>query len=75
MVRFPTQLREIAGHLVTELAREFSTPVFVYDAATIVQRLDDLSAFDTVRFAQKACSNIAGLGYCAVPSIRGACRV
>jgi diaminopimelate decarboxylase len=30
----------------------------VYDAATIRERIAQLKAFDTVRFAQKACSNI-----------------
>jgi len=50
---------EIAGIPVTELARRFGTPVYVYDAATILQRLADLKAFDVVRYAQKACSNLA----------------
>jgi diaminopimelate decarboxylase len=31
----------------------------VYDAAKIVQRICDLAAFDIVRYAQKACSNLA----------------
>src|SRR5205807_2736023 len=30
-----------------------------YDAATIVERIEDLRAFDTIRYAQKACSNLA----------------
>lgn len=50
---------EIAGIPVADLARQFGTPTFVYDAARILERLDDLKAFDTVRFAQKACSNLA----------------
>jgi diaminopimelate decarboxylase len=41
------------------LARRFGTPTFVYDAATIVERLADLQAFDVVRYAQKAASNLA----------------
>ncbi|MBA4058951.1 MAG: diaminopimelate decarboxylase [Verminephrobacter sp.] len=40
------------------LADEFGTPLWVYDAATIRQRIAQVSNFDTVRFAQKACSNI-----------------
>src|SRR5450830_1919730 len=40
------------------LAEQFGTPLWVYDAATIGQRIAQLSNFDTVRFAQKACSNI-----------------
>jgi diaminopimelate decarboxylase len=46
---------------VVDLARRFGTPAFVYDAAKIVERLDDLRAFDHVRYAQKACSNLAVL--------------
>ncbi len=44
--------------LLWQLADEFGTPLWVYDSATIRQRIADLKAFDTVRFAQKACSNI-----------------
>src|SRR2546423_3780445 len=51
-------LTEIAGHPVAELARRFGTPVYVYDAAKIAERIADLAAFDVVRYAQKACSNI-----------------
>ena len=40
------------------LADQFGTPLWVYDAATIRERIAQLKAFDTVRFAQKACSNI-----------------
>lgn len=58
---FSTLRTEIAGHAIANLAREFGTPVFVYDAATIQSRLADLAAFDHVRYAQKACSNLAVL--------------
>jgi diaminopimelate decarboxylase len=40
------------------LARQHGTPLWVYDAATVLRRIQDLQAFDTVRFAQKANSNI-----------------
>ena len=40
------------------LAAEHGTPLWVYDAATIRERAASLRAFDVVRFAQKACSNI-----------------
>jgi diaminopimelate decarboxylase len=40
------------------LADQYGTPLWVYDAATIRERIAQLKAFDTVRFAQKACSNI-----------------
>ena len=52
---------EIAGVPVTEIARRFGTPTFVYDSATIQERIDDLRAFDTIRYAQKANSNLAVL--------------
>lgn len=50
---------EIAGVAVKDLARQFGTPTFVYDAAMIRRRIADLAAFDVVRYAQKACSNLA----------------
>ena len=39
------------------LAQQHGTPLWVYDAATIRQRIADLRAFDTIRFAQKANAN------------------
>jgi diaminopimelate decarboxylase len=57
--KFPLILDSIAGISITELVREFGTPVYVYDAAVIVERIRELAAFDVVRFAQKACSNLA----------------
>jgi diaminopimelate decarboxylase len=51
----------IAGVSIAELAREHGTPLYVYDADTIRRRCRDLAAWDTVRFAQKACSNLAVL--------------
>ncbi len=39
------------------LAADHGTPLWVYDAATIRTRVERLRSFDTVRFAQKACSN------------------
>jgi len=59
MERFPTLIEQIAGFEVGDLARDFGTPVFVYEAAKVVQRINDLAAFDAVRYAQKACSNLA----------------
>lgn len=56
---FPTLRQEIAGVAVVDLARQFGTPTYVYDAAKIEERIDDLRAFDHIRYAQKACSNIA----------------
>ena len=56
---FPKQLDTFAGHSIAELAEQFGTPLFVYEAATIVDRIQEFAAFDVVRFAQKACSNLA----------------
>ena len=39
------------------LAAAHATPLWVYDADTIRARVQRLRMFDTVRFAQKACSN------------------
>lgn len=41
------------------LAADYGTPTWVYDAGVIEQRITDVSAFDTVRYAQKANSNLA----------------
>src|SRR5205807_6615362 len=49
----------VAGVSVKELAERFGTPTYVYDAAKIIERINDLKQFDVIRFAQKACSNIA----------------
>jgi diaminopimelate decarboxylase len=58
---FPLVLTEIANQPVVELARQFGTPLYVYDAARIAERIADLRAFDVVRYAQKACSTLAVL--------------
>jgi diaminopimelate decarboxylase len=52
-------LTEIAGQPIPQLARQFGTPAYIYDAATICRRIADLAAFDVIRYAQKACSNLA----------------
>jgi diaminopimelate decarboxylase len=57
--RFPGLRHEIAGIPVRELARQFGTRSFVYAAAAIVRRIEDLLALDVIRYAQKACSNLA----------------
>lgn len=56
---FSTTRQEIAGVPVAKIAEEFGTPTYVYDAASIVERIADLKSFDKIRYAQKACSNIA----------------
>ncbi|MBW2245246.1 MAG: diaminopimelate decarboxylase [Deltaproteobacteria bacterium] len=56
--------REIAGVPVADLARDFGTPTYVYDAAVITERIADLAPFDVIRYAQKANSNLAVLDLC-----------
>ena len=56
---FPLVRDSIAGVPIAKLAEEFGTPTFVYDASVILKRLADLRCFDVVRYAQKACSNLA----------------
>ncbi len=52
-------MSEIAGQSIVGLAEQFGTPCYVYDAELIRKRIADLKAFPTIRFAQKACSNIS----------------
>ncbi len=60
IANYPIERSEIAGVPVQRLATEFGgTPVFVYDAAKIVERYNDVKDFGVVRFAQKACPNLA----------------
>lgn len=49
--------RPVSAPLLWNLAERFGTPLWVYDAALIRSRIAALRAFDTIRFAQKACSN------------------
>jgi len=60
-VPFPqtTLVTHIAGEPIPALAQRFGTPVYVYDAAPIVRRIGQLREFDAIRYAQKACSNLA----------------
>jgi diaminopimelate decarboxylase len=44
--------------LLSQLAEQYGTPLYVYDAEVIRGQLAALRNFDTVRFAQKACSNV-----------------
>ncbi len=56
--RFSTIRTEIAGIAISELVEQFATPLYVYDAAQILARIADLRAFDVIRYAQKANSNL-----------------
>jgi diaminopimelate decarboxylase len=50
-------MNPFAPHALHTLAQTHGTPLWVYDAQTIRQRIAELRAFDTIRFAQKANSN------------------
>src|SRR5260221_7308255 len=47
-----------SADLLSDLARHHGTPLWVYDTATIRARIADLRPFDTIRYAQKANSNL-----------------
>ena len=50
MIIIPQQIKQIAN--------QFQTPCWIYDAATIRAQIGRLRQFDVIRFAQKSCSNI-----------------
>jgi diaminopimelate decarboxylase len=54
----PKLLTPARASLFSDLASKFGTPLYVYDAATIRTQYGRVARFDTVRFAQKACSNV-----------------
>ncbi len=51
-------MNPFAPALLRSLARTHGTPLWVYDAATIRARIAELRRFDTIRYAQKANSNL-----------------
>ena len=55
---FATTSQEIAGVTIQDLAGRFGTPTYVYDAAKIAERIEDLRQFDVTRYAQKANSSL-----------------
>ena len=48
----------LSDDILREAARRYGTPCWVYDAMEIRRRVVSLSAFDVIRYAQKANSNI-----------------
>ena len=50
---------EIAGVSIREIVERYGTPTYVYDESKILERVEDLRSFDVIRYAQKACSNLA----------------
>ena len=51
-------MKTVDPALVTRLAGEHGTPYYLYDADVMRERVASLRAFDVIRFAQKACSNL-----------------
>ncbi len=51
-------MKPIDAALLERIAAEHGTPVYVYDAALIRARVAELRAFDVIRYAQKASSNV-----------------
>jgi diaminopimelate decarboxylase len=47
--------------LLQQLAQQYGTPLWVYDAGTIAARVHELRSFDRIRYAQKANGNLAVL--------------
>lgn len=59
---FAEQHPDLTPARLRALAAEHGTPLWVYDASTVRQRIAQLRRFDRVRYAQKASSNIHLLG-------------
>ena len=69
MPNFRHHRTDFGGVSLAQIAEQFGTPFFVYDAAVIRKRIGELKhcgsqkcrsrPFDVIRYAQKACSNIA----------------
>lgn len=51
-------MKPVDAEIVRKAAAELGTPCWLYDAAVIRERAHRLRAFDVVRYAQKACSNV-----------------
>jgi diaminopimelate decarboxylase len=58
VTKIPTTT-SFCGHSIEALVDTHGTPVWVYAEEIIHNQCDKLSAFPVVRYAQKACSNIA----------------
>jgi diaminopimelate decarboxylase len=54
---------DIAGVSIRSLVEKYGTPLYVYDAGLVAGRIDDLKGFPTIRYAQKANSNLTLLNF------------
>jgi diaminopimelate decarboxylase len=57
MTRFDIMQRPLDIARLWRLSTRYGSPLWIYDAEIIRQRIRALKSFDTIRFAQKACSN------------------
>lgn len=48
----------ISSSSIAQLAADYGTPLWLYDADTIEQRMTELASFDVIRYAQKANPNL-----------------
>lgn len=55
--------RFLGDDRLRELAADYGTPVYVYDADCVRRRMGDLDDFDVVRYAQKANPNLSLLSF------------
>ncbi len=53
-----TAMNPFKDSILRDLAQRHGTPLWVYDAATMRARIASLKAFDVIRYAQKANSNV-----------------
>jgi diaminopimelate decarboxylase len=50
-------MKTVDAPLLSQIAEQFGTPAYVYDAVKIREQVESLRRFDGIRFAQKASSN------------------
>lgn len=59
MTTFATTIsRYLTAEQLIKLPTQFGIPIWIYDSEVITQAIKQLAAFNAIRFAQKACSNI-----------------
>ncbi len=55
--------RPVADSLINELAEQYGTPLYIYNANIIGERIADLRRFDVIRYAEKANANLSLLNW------------
>ncbi len=49
----------LCAHSAVQIAQSYGTPTFLYSKDIIEKRIGEVQCFDVVRYAQKACNNLA----------------